>query len=679
MCGTAGEVNRHAEERSEVTRVVVFVLAVGAVAAGQAPPLRSGIDVTMLDRTIRPQDDLFRYANGAWLLHTEMPADRVSFGAFQEVGLKVERDLDAIIREIAARADRSPVERQIADLYDSMVDEKRIDAAGITPAVKQLQRIESISSRSELAREAGHLSAAGNGGLFEAEVGGDPQQPGVLAVRVSQGGLLLPNAAHYLDTDPRFAEIRVAYQGYLTKLFALSGRTDPPADARALLAFETALAAAHDPAGVESRGQLRRFGDTMPGFDWNAWAMPQGIDRAGVIVLAQPSFFKTFAATIAATPIETLKLWLTARYLTAVAPYLDHSFGRARFELFGRLLTGQQVQIERWRRGVSLVNTYLGDALGRRYVEQHFPAASKQRVRKIVDTIVRAYRDALATSDWLSAAAKTEATRKLDRLTVRIGYPDAWRNYAGLEIRRGDLLGNVDRGRQHDTAFRQSFGRGQTDSRYWLLTPQTVNASYAAAANELVVPAAILQPPFFDVRAEDAVNYGAIGAIVAHEIGHALDDRGRFFDASGRVRDWWQAADLAQYAARTAGLVEQFGRYEPAAGARVDGRRTLTENASDLSGLAIAYAAYHASLDERAAPVLDGLTANQRFFIAWARVWRSKERADYLRQWVVTLPHSPPEYRVNGIVGHIPAFYNAFNVVPGDTLYREPAQRLRVW
>jgi predicted metalloendopeptidase len=649
------------------------------VAAAQAPPLRSGIDVTMLDRTIRPQDDLFRYANGAWLMHTELPGDRVEFGAFQEIGLRVERDLDAIIKEISTRADRSPQARQIADLYDSMLDERRIEAAGITPALKQLNRITSIASRSELAKEAGFLSATGNGGLFEAEVGNDPQQPGALAVRVMQGGLLLPNATHYLAKDPRYAEIRVAYESYLATLFRLAGRTDAAADARTLLAFETALAAAHVSGAVEARVQLPQLSDLMPGFDWAAWAIPQGIDRAGVLILAQPSFFKTFAATVAATPIETLRLWLMARYLTAVAPYLDQSFGRARFELFGQLLTGQQVQIERWRRGVSLVNTYLGDAIGRRYVEKHFPASSKRRAEAIVETIVRTYRDAIAKSEWLSAGAKAEAGRKLDRLSVRIGYPDAWRSYRGLDVRRGDLLGNIERGRRHDTAFKNAFGRGQADPRYWLLTPQTVNASYTAAANELVVPAAMLQPPFFDAGAEDAVNYGAIGAMVAHEISHALDDRGRFFDANGRVRDWWTAADTAQYAARASGLVDQFGRYEPAAGARVDGRRTLTENANDLSGLAIANAAYHLSLGGRPAPVTNGLTGNQRFFIAWARAWRSKQRDDYLRQWVVTQQHAPPEYRVNGIVGHIPAFYSAFNVTAGDALYREPAQRLRIW
>lgn len=669
-------------------RVTLSIAFAAAAVAAQPAPLKSGLDVATFDRSVRPQDDLFAHVNGAWLGQTKVPADRVFYGAFQEVGAKVERDLHAIIQEVAADPDGWSAQsgRKIADLYDSMMDEARIERAGIAPARPQLQRIDAVTTAAQLAAEAGHLSATGGGGPFEGVVGDDPQNPGSLAVQVTQGGTLLPDREHYLGAERRYVEVRSAYEAYLATLFTLAGRPNPAADARALLAFETELAKAQwtvaetrDRSRADVRFQLAQLKTEMPGFDWGAWAKPQGIDRVSTVILAQPAFFKRFAALVGATPIDTLKAWLTARYLTSVAPYIHQSFSDARFEFFGRVLTGQQAPTERWRRGVSVVSGFLGDAIGRIYVQKHFPSSSRDRVQRLVINIVQSYRQAIDASPWLSKVAKTEARRKLDRLTTRIGYPDAWRSYRGLQIKPGDLLGNFERGRRFDAAMRMSRDQQVADSRLWMMSPQTVNAYYAPAANEMVVPAAILQPPFFDPDAEDAVNYGAIGAIIGHEIGHGLDDRGRLFDASGRVRDWWTAADGEGFIARAAVLVEQFNRYEPAAGARVDGIRTLHENTGDLAGLAIAHGAYHLSLRGSPAPVIDGLTGDQRFFIAWARVWRSKEREEYLRQWVITLPHAPSRFRANGIAAHIDAFYAAFDVKRGDALFREPQRRVRIW
>jgi putative endopeptidase len=668
--------------------VLCAAVVAGSLATAQPAPLTSGFDPGTFSRSVRPQDDLFAHVNGAWLAQTEIPADRVFYGAFQEVGAKVERDLHAIITDVAADPDRWSAQsgRKIADLYDSIMDEARIERVGLDPVRAQLQRIAAISTPAGLAAETGRMSATGVGGPFDGVVGEDPQKPGSISVQVTQGGTLLPDRDHYLDSAPRYVEIRAAYEAYLTTLFMLIERPQAAADARALLAFETELAKAQwtvaetrDPSKANVRFQLGQLRAGMPGFDWMEWAKPQGIDHAGTVILAQPRFFERFASLVGATPMDTLKAWLLARYLTSVAPYISQRFADARFEFFGRVLTGQQVPTERWRRGVSLVNGYLGDAIGRLYVQKHFPPASRARVQQLVDNVVQSYRRAIGESPWLSPSAKQEASRKLGRLSTRIGYPDGWRNYRDLDIRPGDLFGNVERGRRFDAAMRMTTMRRTADPRLWMITPQTVNAYYAPAANEIVVPAAILQPPFFDPAAEDAVNYGAIGAIVGHEIGHGLDDRGRVFDASGRTRDWWTAGDADGYVKRAAVLVDQFNRYEPVAGSRIDGIRTLRENIGDLAGLSVAYAAYQSSLGGRPSPVIDGLSGDQRFLMAWARVWRAKERDEYLRQWVITMPHAPGRFRVNGIVTHLDAFYGAFDVKTGDSLFREPGRRVRIW
>jgi predicted metalloendopeptidase len=655
-----------------------------ALLSAQPAPATSGFEPGAFDRGVRPQDDLFAHVNGRWLATTGIPDDRVYFGAFQELAAKVERDLHAIIED--ARIDPSRANRKLVELYDSMMDVEAIERAGLGPARPQLDRLDAIETPAHLATEAGRLSANGTGGPFDGIVGDDPFEPGALAVQITQGGILLPSRDHYLRDEPRFAETRAGYLAYLTRIFTAAGRVDPGADARAVLAFETELARAQwtaadsrDRTRADVRFRLEQLEREMPGFDWQAWAKPQGIDRAATLVLVQPSFFQKFAAIVHRTPIDTLRAWLSARYLTSVAPYVGAAFADARFDFFGRLLTGQEEPTERWRRGVSLVNGFMGDAIGRLYVQKHFPYSSKRRVEAMVENIVRAYHRALERSAWLSPAARAEGRRKLDRLTIRVGYPDAWRNYRRLRIRPDDLLGNVERGREFDAAMRMAVHRRRVDSRLWMISPQTVNAYYAPAANEMVVPAAILQPPFFDPDADDAMNYGAIGAIVGHEIGHALDEGGRFFDAEGHARDWWTAKDVEAYVTRARVLVDQFNRYEPAPGARVDGIRTLRENVADLAGLSVAYDAYTRARDGRPAPAIDGLTGDQRFFMAWARIWRSKERDDYLRQWVITVPHAPPSLRANGILSHLPAFYAAFDVKPGDRLFRPPSARVQIW
>ena len=452
------------------------------------------------------------------------------------------------------------------------------------------------------------------------------------------------------------------------------------------MGVETEIARAHrlasdggDPEGPTAPLTPSQLNSAFPGFDWVAWARPQGIDRVAGVIVVQPSFFRTFAAIAPARPLATWRAWLAARYITAMAPYVSRPVSDARFEFFGRTLTGQQAQIVRWKRGVSLVNSLLGDAVGRLYVEEHFPRASRTRVERLVAQVVRAYRQSLAELDWMSPGARTAAQDKLARLTARIGYPDVWRDYRGLEIRPDDLFGNLMRAQQHANDLRMTRISRPDDRGEWVTTPQSVNAYYVPAQNEILFPAAILQPPYFDAAADDAVNYGAIGAVIGHEISHALDDTGRRYDASGAVRDWWKPEDEAAYRARANLLLARLDGMPAADGARINGVLVLNESLGDLIGLSVAHRAYRLALDGREPAVIDGLTGDQRFFLGWARLWRAKVRPEYQRQLLLASRYPPAEVRANGPLGHLDGFYTAFGVTSGDPLFIPPSQRVRVY
>ncbi len=662
-------------------------LAATALTAAAQSAAVSGLDLDTIDRSVRPQDDLYRFANGRWLDRTEVPADRVSYGAFAELTDRAESDLHAIINEIGERPRPAGSSlQQIADLFASHMDETRIDALGLEPVRGDLARIDAIRTTSDVAGVAGYLATIAAGAPFAATVSIDAVNPGWLVVRLTQGGTLLPTRDHYLKEADLERGIRAQYAAYLARLFTLAGRRDAEGDARAVLALETMLAAAQLPpdeargaaraARPQTLGQLR---SALPGFDWQAWARPQGLDRPVQIILEQPPFFEAFAALLPKTPVETWQAWLTARFLTAVAPYLPRPFVDLRFEFFGRVMTGQEAPRARWKGGVSLASFYLGDALGRLYVERHFPARARAGVAAIVTGVVRAYRETIEEADWLSRPTRAEAVRKLSALRVKIGHPDRWRDYHGLEIRPDDLLGNILRARRFDNDFRTKRIGGPADAGEWLVAPQTVNAFYNPAVNEIVLPAAFLQPPIFTAGADDAVNYGALGAAVGHELGHGFDGPGRQYDASGRPRIWWTDADERAFGERTRALIAQFDGYRPLPGQSVNGRLTLGENVGDLTGLRVAYRAYRTALGGRPAPVIDGFTGDQRFFIGWAQAWRATIRDDYLREWLIVTPHAPPEYRANGAAANLDAFYNAFGAKPGDRMYRVPERRVRIW
>ena len=663
-------------------RAALMALLASTVLLGGAEPLRSGLDLSLLDKSVRPQDDFYQFANGGWLARTVIPGDRVSVSTFTDLSDRAEADVRRIIEGLQARS--GGLERQIFDLYSSMMDEARIEERGAEAIGEQLERINRISTTKELASQMGHLSAIGSGGPFSASVGLAAYDPSAIVVTISQGGTLLPGREYYLDEDAVSRSTREAYVRYLSTIFKLAGRSRPDADAAAVLALETTLARHQVPVAQASSligaetFTLKELQKAITGFDWMAWARPQGMEMAAKIVLTHPAFFRAFAAEVSTASLETWKALLAARYITAASVYISQGFADARFEFFGRVLTGQQLPRERWKRGVSLVNGFLGDAAGRLYVEKHFSDSSRERVRRMVRHIVAAFRDAVDEAEWMTPEARGEARRKLENIRARVGYPDRWREYTGLRIAADDLLGNVERGQQFENRFRMN--RLRRPSRgFWTVTPQTVNAFYLPALNEITLPAAILQPPLFDPDAEDAVNYGAIGALIGHEIGHAFDLRGRQFNAYGRMLDWWTPRDVQQFAARAQLLVDQFSDFPPLGGRRVDGQMTLSENVGDLGGLAVAVRAYQRSLEGREAPVIDGFSGEQRLLLGWAQMWRAHLRDDFLRQTLLLSQHAPPQYRAHGAVMNLEAFYRAFDVRPGDRLYLDPKKRVRIW
>jgi putative endopeptidase len=665
------------------------LVAAASFVGPQTPgPVASGIIAANFDQSVRPQDDFFRYVNGAWLARAEIPPDKARIGAFTDLADQADAEVHAIIEQAASTKNRpaGSVSQQVGDLYASFMDESRVNQLGATPVQAELARIDAITTTAGVAAESGELSFIDAGGPIASGIAADARNPATTILYTGQAGTGLPDRDDYLRTDPKFAAIRAQYAAYLETIFTLAGRPHAGLDAKAVVGLEIELAKVQWPAD-QNRDAVKTYNKMtwdqmtaeMPGFDWRAWAKPQGLDRIPALVVAQPSFFKSFAALVPVTPIPTWKAWLAAQYLRAEAPYLSQPFVDADFALFGQTLNGEDVPRPRWKRGVAVVNASLGEAVGRLFVADHFPASSKRRMQLLVANLLAAYRQSITAVDWMTAETKKQALAKLSKVGVKIGYPDKWRDYGGLSISADDLAGNVARARRFEHRGEVAKLGKPPDRATWLLTPQTVNAYYTALSNEIVFPAAILRPPFFTAEADDAVNYGAIGAVIGHEIGHGFDDQGRRFDGTGALHEWWTAADAAEFQTRADRLVAQFNQFSPLPGMTVNGTLTLGENIGDLGGLAIAYRAYEISLGGQIAPTIEGFTAAQRFFIGWAQIWRAKERPELLRQLLLSNPHAPSEYRANNPPSNTQAFYDAFGVKPGDKLYRDPADRVEIW
>ena len=661
-----------------------LLLSTSVAAEKPSASLASGLDLASFDGAVRPQDDLFRYVNGGWLARTEIPASRPRWGSFDRLQDESNLRVRAILESAPPDGDAEAAAARA--LYASFMDQGRADALGVKPLAAELARIAALADSRELVRYFGGSTALGVSTPVNVSIGVDPGDPGAYIVSVGQGGLGLPDREYYLQQAADFVAIRAAYRGYLERLFTLAGVGDAAAKAAAVIELEAALAAAQwtrvanrDPLATYNRMSVAAATDLAPGLEWAdlfaAAALPEGLD----FVLAQPSYATALALLLEEHPLEDWRSYLQARLLNAYAPYLSQPFVQAHFEFNARTLTGVTELRERWRRAVELVQGAMGFAVGREYVAQHFPPVAKARMDLLVNNLLAAMGEGIDELDWMGPATRAEARAKLARISVKIGYPDVWRSYAGLEMRADDLFGNVMRATAFEWQRRLGQLGGPVDRSEWGMTPQTVNAYYRPSANEIVFPAAILQPPFFDFEAEDAVNYGAIGAVIGHEISHGFDDRGRRFDGEGRLRDWWTAEDDAAFRERTERLVEHFSAFRPLPDTAINGRLSLGENIADLSGLGIAWRAWQRSLDGREAPVLDGYSGAQRFFLGYGQIWRVRFREAALRRQLLTGPHAPGEFRANGTVANFQPFYDAFGLRDGDGLWRPAAARLRVW
>ncbi len=655
-------------------------------AAPVAATRPSGVLLGNFDQSVRPQDDLYRYVNGTWLARTEIPADKSNYGAFAALQDGVEANLRAIADEAAAAgAAAGSDEQRVGDFYASFMDEARVEQAGIAPLAPELARVAAIGNREALLDYLGRAQLLGVANPITLAILPDAKRPDVYTVWADQSGLGMPDRDYYLSDEARFAEIRAKYQEHIANVFALAGRKDGKAAAGRVMAFEKRLAKAswaqvdlRDVDKVYNPFDIAGAERATPGIVWSQWLASMGITNDQLIV-GQPSYFAELGKALGDVPLATWKDYLQLRVVDTFSPYLNDAFVQEHFDFYGRTVSGTPELKPRWKRGLAETETAVGDLLGKVYVERHFPPAAKRRMDELVANLLKAYGVSIDELDWMGPATRREAHDKLANFTVKIGYPEKWKEYPGLDVRRDDLVGNVLRAREVN-AKRELAKLGKPiDRTEWFMTPQTVNAYYNPLGNEIVFPAAILQPPFFDMNAEDAVNYGGIGAVIGHEISHGFDDQGRKFDGKGALRDWWTADDNTRFQARAARLVEQYSAFSPLQGMNVNGQLTLGENIGDLSGLAVAYKAYQLSLGGRPAPVLDQFTGDQRFFIGWAQVWARKYREDELRKRLLTDPHSPAEYRCNGILRNMPAFAQAFGVKAGDGLYLPPEQVVRIW
>jgi putative endopeptidase len=668
------------------------LIALSAAASADTPAtLTSGIDVKYLDTAVRPQDDFYRYVNGKWIASVQIPADRARWGSFDELSELALSQTHDILEDLLKSHDlKDPEQVKLAALYASFMDEAGVERLGLKPLDPEFARIDAIQSKKEIPGLIAHLNRLNVTSPYGPAIHQDAKDPATVVFDIGQNGLGMPDRDYYLLDDPKLTHARDEYVAHMTRMMQWAGDKSAADDAHRILELETHLAKVQwsrvenrDPIKTYNKIPLTQLNSLGAGYDWAAYLAPAGLPRSiDYVIVRQPTYITGFNEALRSTPLAVWKSYFRWHLLSDYSPFLSKQYADEHFQYYSRTLRGVEQQELRWKRGVHLVESSMGEALGKIYVARYFPPEAKVRMDQLITNMLAAYRADIQTLDWMGPETKQKAQEKLSKITTKIAYPATWRDYRSLTIDRGDLVGNVERAVTFEYERNVHKLGKPVDKTEWRMTPQTVNAYYSPERNEIVFPAAILQPPFFDAKAEDAVNYGGIGAVIGHEISHGFDDQGSQYDGDGRLLDapgWFTQADLNGFKARTHALVEQYSAYTPIAGFHLNGQLTLGENIGDNSGMAIAYKAYKLSLEGKAEPSLDGLTGDQRFYIGWAQVWRGSTRESELLNRIKTDPHSPTDVRGTQPERNQASFYDAFGIKPGDKLYLSPDQRVTLW
>jgi len=688
----------HLATSAWITTAVTFSL--GVASAQDAPPaaspsLVSGIDQAIISRSLRPGDDFYQYANAGWLDSTTIPADRADYGIFAILDDQTQEQVRTLIDQVAALTDPAlgSAAQKVGDFYRSYVNLDARNAAGIEPVRPMINQVAAVNDLQGLSRVMGELQRSGIGSPIAAYVSVDARQSDAYAVYLTQYGLTLPDRDYYLVDEPRYQQLQQALVRYAADLLIAAGFPSADADAaktealaEAILKIETAIAKVQwtktenrDPEKTYNRFDGDQLQSMVAPLSWTAFRDGYGIPADQPIIVRQPSYFETLGKLLQEHDLESWKAYMVFRIIDGQAPYLSEALEQRSFAFHGTAVSGVDEQRPLWQRAVRTTGSVLGELVGQLYVEKHFAPEAKQRMNELVDNLKVAFEQRIQTLPWMGKGTQKQALEKLAKFNTKIGYPDQWKSYDALSIAPDSLAANIIAASQFETVLDLNKLGGPIDRNEWHMTPQTINAYYSPTMNEIVFPAAILQPPFFNLTADDAVNYGGIGAVIGHEISHGFDDKGSKFDGSGNLRNWWTEDDRAEFDKRARGLIDQYNGYQPIDGMTINGELTLGENIGDLGGLSVAYAAYRLSLKGKEAPVIDGLTGDQRFFLGWGQIWRRLYRDAELRKRLLTDPHSPSRYRVNGIVRNMDAFYDAFDIAPEDKLYVAPGDRVQIW